>query len=71
MSASLPPEVKISSPGWAFRQPAIWARAWLRASSACWPKVYRLEGLPQVVSMAAIMARRAASLTRVVAALSA
>jgi len=71
LSASLPPEVKMISPGSAPRHPATRARASLSASSASWPKVYRLEGLPHSLSMASIMAARAAGETGVVAALSA
>ena len=71
LSASLPPEVKYISRGSAPMTAAIRSRASSSASLARCPWVYRLEGLPQVSCIKAVMVCIAASLIFVVAALSA
>ena len=71
LSASLPPEVKVISFEDAPMQAAIRSRASSRASLARCPSPYRLEGLPQVSRIQAVMALIAAPLIWVVAALSA
>ena len=71
LSASLPPEVKVISLEDAPIQAAIFSLVSSRASFALCPRLYRLEGFPQVSCIQAVMALIAAPLILVVAALSA